>query len=412
MSKSWRLHGLSTLLNHYGERGHPYNALVAPIYQTSTFGFTDVDSGAAIFRGELPGYIYTRLSNPNSEQFARKVALLEGLDLLRARPGVEVDQVVAGKAFASGMAAITSAILARVRAGETLLAQESIYSSTFNFLDEIAPRAGIQVVWVKDTSATGWEEAFRAHPQAVLAYAESPANPTMLVVDLARVAEIAHQHGAWLMVDNTFATPYCQRPLALGADVVAHSATKYLSGHALLVGGIIASRHPDFIQGDLQFIRKTLGSTGGPFDAWLANMGLKTFELRMQCHCENAMAIARYLQRHPKVEAVYYPGLESHPGHAIAEKQMHTYGGMISFELKGGLEAGRILMDNVQVIRLAVSLGSVESLIQHPASMTHSVVPEQERLKVGITDGLVRFSVGIENLEDILADLEQGLEKV
>jgi methionine-gamma-lyase len=412
MSESWRQHGLSTLLNHYGERAHPYNALSAPIYQTSTFGFTDVVSGAGIFRGELPGYIYTRLGNPNNELFARKVALLEGIDLMRAKPEVEADLVVAGKAFASGMAAITSAILARVKDGETVLAQESVYSSTFNFLDAIAPRAGIRVIWVRDISEAGWEEAFRTHPRAVLAYAESPANPTMLVVDLATLADLAHQHSAWLMVDNTFATPYCQRPLTLGADVVAHSATKYLSGHALLVGGIVASRHPDFIQGDLQFIRKTLGSTGGPFDAWLANIGLKTFELRMQRHCENALAVARYLQAHPKVAAVHYPGLESHPGHAIAEKQMHAYGGMISFELKGGLEAGRILMNNVQVIRLAVSLGSVESLIEHPASMTHSVVSEQERLKVGITDGLVRLSVGIENLEDILGDLEQGLEKV
>ena len=405
-------HGLSTLMNHFAEGDNPHHALVAPIYQTSTFGFPDVDTGAAIFEGRHPGYIYTRLGNPNSEQFARKVALLEALDLVSAHPHDDLEQIAAGKAFASGMAAITTTILARVRAGETILAQESIYSNTFNFLDEIAPRAGIEVVWVKGTSISSWEAAFQGHPEAVLAYLETPVNPTMQITDLSAIAEIARQHQSWLMVDNTFASPYCQRPLTFGVDVVVHSATKYLSGHGVMVGGVAVSRHPEFIRRDLQYFMKTIGSSPGPFDAWLANLGLRTFELRMQRHCENADKAAHFLDTHPKVARVHYPGLLSHPDHATAKKQMAAFGGMLSFELKGGLQAGKRLMNSLKVIRLAVSLGSVESLIEHPASMTHSVVPEKERLKAGISDGLVRLSLGIENAEDLIADLDQGLEIV
>jgi methionine-gamma-lyase len=310
------------------------------------------------------------------------------------------------------MAAISSAILARVKAGETVIAQDTIYSNTFNFLQDIAPRYGIRVVWVKDTSRAGWEAAFHAHPEAILVYAESPANPTMLVVDLAMVAELAHAQHAWLIVDNTFATPYCQRPLSLGADNVVHSTTKYLSGHGVIIGGMVVSTQIDYMRQDLLQILKTLGAAASPFDAWLANLGLKTLELRMQRHCENAMAIARFLQDHPAVAHVYYPGLESHPGHEIAKRQMHAYGGMLSFELAGGMQAGEALMNRTRVATLTVSLGTVDSLIQHPASLTHSTVSQEERLKMGITDGLVRFSVGVENVGDLIADLDQGLRAI
>jgi methionine-gamma-lyase len=307
------------------------------------------------------------------------------------------------------MAAISAAILARVKTGETIVVQESLYSNAFNFLDKIAPRMGIQVIWVKDTSTSGWEAALRANPSATLVYAETPANPSMLVVDLSEVAEIAHQHDCWLVVDNTFATPYCQSPLSLGADVVVHSTTKYLSGHGVIIGGVVISSRLDYMRQDIPLIMKTLGGAPSPFDAWLANLGLKTFELRMQRHCENAMAVARFLEAHPAVSRVHYPGLENDPGNAIANKQMHAFGGMLSFELKDGLEAGEALMNRMRVATLGVSLGNVDSLIQHPASMTHFSVPPVERLKMGINDGLVRFSVGIENLDDILADFEQGL---
>lgn len=402
--------GLSTLVNHVAEGHNPHHAHVTPIYQTSTFSFPDVATGASIFKGEEEGYVYTRLANPNQAQLAAKYAVLEGLDLLRSQPDRPVEDVVDAHLFATGMAAVTVAILARVKSGQTIIAQEALYSATYNFLHDLAPRYGIQVVWLSDPTRQAWEQAFAAHPDAVLAYAESPANPTMAIVDLAAVAEICHQHNAWLMVDNTFATPYCQRPLTLGVDVVVHSTTKYLSGHGLVVGGTVISRHVNWVRGELYSFLKILGGSASPFDAWLANIGLKTFELRMQRHCENAMQVARYLETHPAIAQVWYPGLESHPGYAIAKQQMHAFGGMIAFELQGGLEAGAAMMNRVQLATLAVSLGNVDTLIQHPASMTHAAMPREARLQAGITDGLVRLSVGVENVADIIADLEQALQ--
>lgn len=404
--------GISTLVNHFEEGDNPEYAHLTPIYQTSSFRFPDVATGQAIEDGLQEGYIYTRLSNPNSDRLASKIAALEGLDLLRDRPGSPVEEVVAGKLFASGMAAITSAILARVQAGQGIIAQSALYGNTFNFLHDIAPRLGIEVVWVEEPSHRGWLQAFERRPDARLAYVETPVNPTLQVVDLEAVAEIAHAHRAWLLVDNTFASPYCQRPLSLGADVVLHSTTKFLSGHGAIVGGAVVSRHPQFIRENVQQMLVLLGATPSPFDAWLTNLGLKTFEVRMVRHCANALHIAHYLQDHPKVERVYYPGLESNPGYAIARRQMHCYGGLLSFELKGGLEAGAKLMDRVRVATLVVSLGNVDTLVQHPASMTHHGVPRPERLQMGISDGLVRMSVGIENVEDLIADLAQALEGV
>ena len=408
-------HGLSTLVTHYTEAANPLNAHVSPIYQTSTFNFPDVATGAGIVEGSQAGYYYTRLGNPNLEQLARKISLLEGIDLLREAPEQKLEEVAAGQVFASGMAAISAVLLARLKAGDTVIAQEAVYSNTFNFLKEMAPGLQINVVWMRDVSAEAWQAAFAAHPEARLAYAETPANPTMSIVDLASVAEIAHQHGAWLVVDNTFATPYCQRPLSLGADVVVHSTTKFLSGHGALLGGAVISSHLDFMQEELRHTAKILGGTPSPFDAWLANLGLKTLELRMRQHCANALAAAQYLERHPAVQTVYYPGLPSHAAHEVASKQMKTpsgeptFGGMLSFELKGGFAAGVHLMEHLKVGTLAVSLGNVDTLLQHPASMTHASVARQDRLAQGIRDGLVRMSTGIENIEDILADLEQGL---
>ncbi len=402
--------GLSTLVNHVGEGHNPLHAHVTPIFQTSTFSFPDVATGASIFKGEVPGYVYTRMKNPNQVQLAAKYAALEGLDLLRAEPQRPAEEIVGGFVFASGMSAISAAILARVKTGQWIIAQEALYGATFSFLHDVAPRFGIQVAWVSDVSPAGWEAAFAAHPDAVLAYAETPANPTMAIVDLVALVELAHRHQAWVMVDNTFASPYGQRPLSLGADAVVHSTTKYLSGHGTIVGGAVISRHVKWVNTELYAMLKMIGGATSPFDAWLANLGLKTFELRMQRHCENAMQVARYLEAHPKVEHVYFPGLESHPDHELAKRQMFCFGGMIAFELKGGMAAGEALMNNVRLMTLAVSLGNVDTLIQHPASMTHASVPREERLRVGITDGLVRLSVGIENVDDIIADLDQALQ--
>lgn len=400
---------IGTLVTHLGEFRNPYYAHVMPVYQSAAFCFPDVATGAATFDGEQEGYIYTRLGNPNSDLLATKIAALEALDLpAQASQDGQID-LAGGMVFASGMAAITATLLARASAGDTLIVQKAVYGNTFLVLQKTAPRLGLHVVWVEDASPAGWQAAFEAHPRAVIAYAESPVNPAMQVVDLAAVAHIAHQYGAWLYVDNTFATPFCQRPLSLGADIVLHSTTKYLTGHGAVIGGAAVTPHLDFWESDLRFQARYLGGTPSPFDAWLTNLGLKTFELRMQRHCENAMRIARYLEGHSQVGVVYYPGLESHPQHTLAHRQMTAFGGMLSFELKGGLKAGEKLMNNVCVATLAVSLGNVDTLIQHPASMTHSSVPRHERLQMGITDGLVRLSVGIENVEDLLDDLDQAL---
>ena len=408
--------GLSTIVNHYAEGDNPHHAHVSPIYQTSTFGFPDVETGKRIFAGEQEGYIYSRAGNPNADQLARKYAYLEGLDLIRERPDLSPDEIVAGRVAASGMAAITSAILGRVHSGETVIVQRHLYGNAYRFFNELAPRLGIHVVWVDDPAPEGWEAAFAAHPETVLAYAETPANPTMIIVDLARLIDAAHAHDAWVMIDNTFATPYHQRPLTLGCDVVVHSTTKYLTGHGVIIGGAIVSRRLDYMingKDGVGLMARVMGPAVSPFDAWLANLGLKTFELRMQRHAQNGLAIAQWLDEHPKVERVHYPGLENDPSHETAARQMFNgFGGMVSFELKGGYDAGVALMNNVQLSTLAVSLGNVDSLIQHPASMTHAGVPPEQRQKIGISDGLVRFSVGIENVEDLIDDLAQALERV
>ncbi len=401
--------GISTLVNHVGEGKNPLHAHVTPIFQTSTFSFPEVKDAAAAFAGEGSGYLYTRLNNPNQRQLALKIAALEGYDLMRAHPDQELESLVDGIVYATGMAAITSAILGRVKGGDTVIAQKTLYSATYKFFQDVAPTYGIQVVWMEDGDLNKWAEALRAHPEARLVYLESPANPTMSLVDIESITQMAHQQDAWVFVDNTFASPYCQRPLTLGADVVMHSTTKYIGGHGLVVGGAVVSRHADWARGPLRKITDIFGGTASPFDAWLTTVGLKTFELRMQRHCENAMQVARFLEDHPAVERVFYPGLESHPDHELARRQMLDFSGMLSFELRGGLEAGICMMNRVKVCTLAVSLGNVDTLIEHPASMTHAGVPKAARQEMGITDGLVRLSVGVENVEDLLQDLGQSL---
>ncbi len=408
--------GLSTIVTHYEEGENPFHAHITPIYQTSTFSFPDVATGAAIFAGKQPGYIYSRAGNPNVDQLARKYAYLEGLDLIRQQPEKDPTELVAGRVMSSGMAAISAAVMGRVTAGEKVVVQREIYGNAYRFFNEVAPRIGIQVVWVDSMASQAWEAALDAHPDAVLVYVETPANPTLSILDLAAVTELAHARGAWVMVDNTFATPYHQRPLTLGCDVVVHSTTKYLTGHGVVIGGAIISRHLDYMRhpkDGVRLLARVMGPAVSPFDAWLANLGLKTFELRMARHASNAMTIARWLESHPQVARVHYPGLESHPGHEIARRQMfHGFGGMVSFELKGGFDAGVTLMNHVRLATLAVSLGNVDTLIEHPASMTHAGVPSEARLQVGITDGLVRLSVGIENVEDLIADLDQALAAI
>jgi len=415
MNDSSAQQGISTLVTHFGEGDNPYYAHITPIYQTSTFGFPDAETAGRVFAGNKEGYFYTRSDNPNAAQLAKKIAMLEALDLLRQQPEEVLENLAMGKVFASGMAAISAAILGRAQAGDTIIAQSVLYGNSYRFMNEVAPRLGLKVVWVDKLDRDGWESAFKAHPHAVLVYAETPANPALDIVDLHELAEIAHGHKAWLIADNTFATPYHQRPLSLGCDVVVHSTTKYLAGHGFVIGGALVSTKLEYVsaRGGVGLMVRVMGAAPSPFDCWLANIGLKTFELRMLRHAENAMTLARWLSEHPKIKRVYYPGLEEHPGHTIAQRQMiNGFGGMISFEPGGGYDAAVKLMENLKLATLAVSLGNVDSLIEHPASMTHRSVPPSERLKAKITDGLVRFSVGIENVEDLIADFEQSLNTI
>lgn len=402
--------GIGTIVNHVGEGKDAHHAHITPIYQTSTFGIPDVETGAAIFKNEKPGYVYTRMNNPNYELLAQKIAFLEGIDLLRARPAEEADRIVSGQVFSTGMAAVTTAILACAKTGQAVITHEALYGASFTFLHDLLVKFNIKAVFLKDISPRSWEEAFKQNPDAVLAYAESPSNPALALVDLKAVAEIAHLHNSRLIVDNTFASPYCQRPLNLGADVVLHSVTKYISGHGLVVGGAVVSRDVEWMDKMLNPTLKIMGGTPSPFDTWLVNAGLKTFELRMQKHCENAMQIARFLESHPAVAKVNYPGLESHPDHELAKRQMLHFGGMLSFEVKAGYDAAVKLLNNVRLITLAVSLGNTDTLINHPASSTHISVPREVRLASGISDGLVRLSVGIENVEDLISDLDQAMK--
>ena len=402
-------YGMGSLAIYTAEGAHPFHSHAAPIYPTSTFSFTDVAAGQAIWRGEEPGHIYSRLTNPNMDQLSEKITTLEAFDLIKANPEKQLDDLAAGMVFASGMAAITTSLLACLKSGDTIIVQEQLYGATYTFIKNIAVEYGIQAVFVHDPTPENWQAAFEQHPQAKIAYIESPSNPGMAVVDIQEVVEIAHPSGAWVIVDNTFATPFCQRPLTLGVDIVVHSTTKYLSGHGQVIGGAVISRHPEFVKNELAMMMRTLGCNPSPFDCWMAATGLKTFALRMECHCNNALRVAQFLESHPAVSKVNYPGLVSHSGHETASRQMSSFGGMMSFELKGGYDAGVKMMDTVQLATLAVSLGTVDTLIQHPASMTHSKVTREDRISQGITDGLIRLSVGIEEVEDIINDLDRAM---
>ncbi|WP_296972201.1 methionine gamma-lyase [Tepidanaerobacter sp. EBM-38] len=391
-----KVKGFNTKAIHAGQKPCPVTgAHVTPIYQTSTFVFKDVDQGARRFAGEEEGYIYTRLGNPTLTELEAKIAALEGGE--------------AAIGAASGMAAISTALVTLLKKGDHIVAGDALYGCTHSFISEILPQYGIEVTMVDTSNLENIENAMK--PNTKVIYVETPANPTMKLVDLEGASDIAHKHGALIIVDNTFMSPYLQRPIEHGVDIVVHSATKYIGGHGDVLAGLIIGPKELIDTMRIPYL-KDFGGILSPFDAWLLLRGLKTLGVRMDRHCANAQKVAEYLEKHPLIDKVYYPGLPSHPQYELAKKQMDGFGGMMSFELKGGLEAGKVLMNSVKMITLAVSLGCVDSLIQHPASMTHSPVPREERLKAGITDGQVRLSVGIEDVEDIIADLDQALKEV
>jgi methionine-gamma-lyase len=366
-------------------------ALAPPIYQTSTFVFKDADHGAALFKEEVEGYIYSRISNPNTDMLARKIAVLEGGE--------------AAQVCSSGLSATLCAVLSFANSGDHMISDGVIYGGTFCQFSEQLIKMGIETTFVDTGNIKEVESAIR--PNTKLIWTETPANPTLKCVDIRKLSEFAKTKNLPVIVDNTFATPYLQRPLELGATMVVHSATKYISGHGDVVAGIVVGNKTDIHR--VWKYSGHLGTNLGPFEAWLLIRGLKTLHLRMKKHCENAMEIAKFLSKHPKVEIVRYPGLESNPNHEVAKKQMKAFGGMISFDVKGGKEAGKIVMNNVKLCTLAVSLGDCETLIEHPASMTHSTYNTEELAKANITEGMVRISSGIENAKDIIKDLDYVL---
>ena len=389
--------GLGTTAIHAGTLKNLYGTLAMPIYQTSTFIFDSAEQGGRRFALEEAGYIYTRLGNPTTTVLEDKIAALE--------------EGEAAVATSSGMGAISSTLWTVLKAGDHIVTDKTLYGCTFALMCHGLTRFGIDVTFVDTSNLDEVKNAMKENTRVV--YLETPANPNLKIVDIEALAKIAHTNpNTLVIVDNTFATPYIQKPLTLGADVVVHSVTKYINGHGDVIAGLVITNKALADQIRFVGLKDMTGAVLGPQDAYYIIRGMKTFEIRMERHCKNARKVVEFLNNHPKIERVYYPGLETHPGYEIAKKQMKDFGAMISFELKGGFEAGKTLLNSLKLCSLAVSLGDTETLIQHPASMTHSPYTKEEREAAGITDGLVRLSVGLENVEDIIADLEQGLQKI
>ncbi len=386
--------GFSTKLIHAGEIQDQFGSATVPIYQTSTFSFKSAEEGAKCFAGESDGYIYTRIGNPTINALEEQIAILEnGYGAI---------------AVSSGMAAATTIYLSLLSSGDHIVSTDAIYGPARGVMEKQFVRFGFQSTYINTTDVEAIEKAIR--PNTKVLYIETPANPTMDITDLKACAEIAHKHKILLVVDNTFCSPYLQNPLDLGADVVFHSMTKFINGHADIVAGIIITKEKNLYH-QLRTMMINMGCNMDPHQAYMVLRGLKTLAIRIDRAQENAMKVAEFLEKHPKVAWLKYPGLKSHPQYELGKKQMKGDGSMISFGLKSGYEGAKTLMNHVHLALLAVSLGGVETLIQHPASMTHSKVSKEDKQKAGITDDLIRFAVGIEDVNDIIEDLKQGLEK-
>ena len=386
--------GFSTRAIHHGyDPLEAEGALTPPLHLTSTFAFATAEQGGARFAGESEGHIYTRISNPTTDLLERRMASLEGGE--------------AAVAMASGMGAITSVLWSFLRAGDELITDKTLYGCTFSFFQHGLSRFGITVRHIDLTNPLALETAITDRTKVV--YFETPANPNMRLVDIAAISAIARRHGAKTIVDNTYATPVQTRPIEHGADMVVHSATKYLGGHGDLVAGIAVGSSEDMAEVRMVGVKDMTGAVLAPFNAMLILRGLKTLQLRVERHAVSAQHIAEALRKHSSVASVHYPGLSDFPQHELAKRQMNGFGGMIAFELKGGYTAGIEMMNRLRLVRRAVSLGDAESLIQHPASMTHSTYTRDEREAHGISEGLVRLSVGLESVDDILEDLHQAM---
>ncbi|HJL89197.1 MAG TPA: aminotransferase class I/II-fold pyridoxal phosphate-dependent enzyme [Acidimicrobiales bacterium] len=390
---------MATEAIHAGETHDPSGAHIAPIFQTSTFTFPDMAAVEARAVGESDSYMYSRGGNPGRKALAAKLAALEGLGL----------EDSSAEIFGSGMAAIAAALMGTAKAGDHIITQQVLYGSADHLISDVLTQFGVSNSRVAGLEPDALAAELELHPETTAVYMETPANPTMTLIDISATAETAHAAGAKVIVDNTFATPILQRPLSLGADVVVHSTTKFINGHGTVIGGAVVSTDETLMAEEIGSLIRFTGGVPSPFDCWLTNLGLKTLPLRMHQHCANGMAVAEFLQEHPAVASTSYPGLSSHPQHELAGRQMDGFGALIAFDM-GSYDAATRFLDQLALCSLAVSLGNVDTLIEHPASMTHAVVPPEERAASGITDGLIRISVGLEASVDIVSDLEQALE--
>lgn len=401
--------GISTVTLHTASTENDNFSHTTPIYATSTFTFGSTDEGMERFKSADKTRIYTRWGNPTFTAAEETIAALESFGLKD-----EKGEPLALKALlhASGQAAMTTLFLSTLSAGDTLLSHYSLYGGTQELMQKLLLEAGIKCILIDVRDSALLEKTIQENSNIKLIHLETPANPTLQCVDIKAISTISHQHGIRVSVDNTVATPYLQQPFALGADFVFHSATKFLNGHGSALHGVLLGKDLEFMNSKVWKWHALLGGNSNAFDAYLLIQGMKTLEIRMDRHCSNTKKVAEFLNTHPAVEKVNYTGLTSHPDHAIACKQMKNHAPLMSFELKGGLDAGKKFIDALEVCTRAVSLGTVDTLVSHPASMTHYGIPHAERIKYGITDGLIRMSVGIENYEDLEADLAQALSKI
>jgi methionine-gamma-lyase len=399
--------GISSLTLHAAQHHFPDSAHLTPIYATSTFTFNSADEGMRRFSGEEDGYIYSRWENPTFKPAEEIIAALETFKLKD-----ESGNNIRAKAIlhASGMAALSCLFQTNLKTGDAVLSHFSLYGGTHEYLHKILDQNGIQPVIADLRDLNIAEAAIKQNKNIRLIHLETPANPTIQCVDIEGIAKLAKQYGLIVSVDNTFATPYLQQPFKYGVDFVAHSTTKFLNGHGTAIGGVLIGRDVEFMKTKATKWHRLLGGNANAFDAFLLLNGIKTLELRMERHCSNAMTVADFLQKHKAVAKVNYNGLSSHPDYAVAKKQMKHPGAMLSFELKEGLNAGKNFIDKLLLCTRAVSLGTADTLVSHPASMSHYGVSKEERLQFGITDGLIRMSVGLENIEDILTDLDNALQ--
>jgi methionine-gamma-lyase len=405
MEKDFPVSGWSSLAVHGGHKQDPMYAHQVPIYASSTYVYDTAEQGMRRFSGKEEGYIYSRWGNPTMTEAEQKIAALETFNL-KDKNGASLG--VKGILHASGMAAISTLLLATVKTGEKILTHFSLYGGTDELIQKILPPLNItaEIADLRDLNKA--ETAMKTGNIKML-YLETPANPTIQCVDLEELCKLAKKYQVTVACDNTFATPYLQQPFRYGADFIVHSTTKFLNGHGTAIGGILLGRDIEFMTTHVTKVHRLLGGNSNPFDAFLLIQGIKTLELRMERHCSNAMEVANFLEKHPAVARVNYAGLASHPDHAVAKKQMRHPGGMLSFELKKGLQGGIDFMNQLKMCVRTVSLGTCDTLLSHPASMSHAGIPKEQRDKYGITDGLIRMNVGIENVQDIVADLEQAL---